>query len=380
MVTLSGTLAIHIFIPAMAMAAADLQATPAAMQLTTSFYVVGLALGQLVYGPLADRHGRRQTLLGGLALYTLGGLAAWTATDAGTLAAARLVQALGGCSGMVIARAVVRDTMGPARANRGLATMNLMMTAGPGIAPLIGGFVAEAFGWRSIMALLVLMGSISLLCVFLRLPETHMPGLPEPAGTILRRYLHLAFTPHFLGYAVGGAFATTSWYAFIGAAPGIFFVGLGQTPRATGVCMGIIVGGLWIGTVVGWRLAGRLTAERLLITGSLLSLVAAILFLFVMIAMNSVTLVTSVMFLFTAGIGIAGPAALAQALGANDAMIGSASGLYGFVQMAMGALCTAAVNLGRDPGLWAACVMLAAGIGAQVMFRMGRAARLQGES
>jgi DHA1 family bicyclomycin/chloramphenicol resistance-like MFS transporter len=354
----------------------DLGATPQAMQLTTSCYVAGLACGQLVYGPLSDQFGRRRVLLGGLTLYTLAGLAAWNAQSADALAIIRFVQAIGGCSGMVIARAVVRDVSGELGANRGLATMNLMMTAGPGIAPLVGGFVVAEWGWRAIFATLTAMGAANVALVWFKLPETTVRDARQGVTTTIRRYLHLALNPRFLGYAIGGGCATMGWYAFIGAAPGIFLHELGQTARTTGICLGIIVGGVWTGTVMSWRSAGRMAVERLMLTGSFVTLAAAILFLVATAcSTRSVVLITGLMFVFNIGIGVAGPAALTQALGANNAAIGSASGLYGFIQMAIGAACAAcaaAVNLGSRPSLAAALIMLATCIVAQIMFSVGR--------
>ncbi|MFL5289556.1 MAG: MFS transporter [Rhodopila sp.] len=110
LITFSGTMAMHIFVPALPFAAADLGATPAAVQLTLSFYVAGLALGQLVYGPVSDHFGRRPVLIVGMAVYALAGLAAMLAPTIHTLIAARLFQALGGCAGLVLGRAIVRDT------------------------------------------------------------------------------------------------------------------------------------------------------------------------------------------------------------------------------------------------------------------------------
>src|SRR3954454_23593720 len=139
LITLSGTLAMHMFVPALPSAAVDLGASVAAMQTTISLYILGLAFGQLVYGPLSDRFGRRPTLMLGLALYTAAGLAATLAPGVGALIAARLVQALGGCAGLVLGRAMVRDTAEAKDAVRRLALLTLMMMAGPGVAPLIGG-------------------------------------------------------------------------------------------------------------------------------------------------------------------------------------------------------------------------------------------------
>ena len=131
LITFSGTLAMHIFVPALPEAARGLGASIGEMQLTMSVYIFGLAVGQLAYGPLSDRYGRRPVLVAGLVLYTLAGTAACFVGDVHHLIVARLFQALGGCAGMVIGRAMVRDTAGAQDSARRLATMNLMAGATP---------------------------------------------------------------------------------------------------------------------------------------------------------------------------------------------------------------------------------------------------------
>ncbi|MFS2055590.1 MFS transporter, partial [Variovorax sp. CT11-76] len=124
LVTFSGTLAMHIFVPALPIAARSLGAGIGEMQMTVSLYIFGLAVGQLVYGPLADRFGRRPVLLAGLSLYTAAGLAAALAPEVHALITARLFQAMGGCAGLVLGRSIVRDTAEPQEATRRLALMN----------------------------------------------------------------------------------------------------------------------------------------------------------------------------------------------------------------------------------------------------------------
>jgi DHA1 family bicyclomycin/chloramphenicol resistance-like MFS transporter len=163
LVTFSGTLAMHIFVPALPIAAKSLGAGIGAMQMTVSLYIFGLAVGQLVYGPLADRYGRRPVLLFGLGLYCVAGLAAAVAPEVHSLIAARLFQAVGGCAGLVLGRSIVRDTAEPQEATRRLALMNLMVTIGPSLAPLLGGALATALGWRSIFYALFALGVIGFL-------------------------------------------------------------------------------------------------------------------------------------------------------------------------------------------------------------------------
>src|SRR5690606_8576969 len=209
--TFSGTLAMHIFVPALAMAGSDLQAGNGAMQLTVSLYIIGLAVGQLIYGPLSDRYGRRRVLMAGLALYTAAGLAATLAPQVYALIAARLFQALGGCAGVVLGRAMVRDTAAPAEAAKRLALLNLMVTVAPGIAPILGGAVAATLGWRAVLFVMCLLGVANLLFAWRLLPETGATALARMSvAALARRYRQLLGSRRFLGYAVGGGCATTS--------------------------------------------------------------------------------------------------------------------------------------------------------------------------
>ncbi|WP_454685358.1 multidrug effflux MFS transporter [Ancylobacter moscoviensis] len=364
----SGTLAMHIFVPALPSAGLELGASTASMQLTVSFYILGLAVGQLVYGPLSDRFGRRPVLMGGLVLYTLAGIACAFAPDAHALIAARLVQALGGCAGLVLGRAIVRDSSLPAETARRLALMNLMVTLGPGIAPIVGGVIAASTGWRSIFVLLVILGVTNLLLAWRRLPETGS-RVSHDTATLARNYARLVVSPAFLGYSIGGGCATTSMYAFIASAPFILVNELHRDAHEVGFILAVLVSGVWLGSVLTSRLITRLPIGRLLVGANALSVVAAFIFLgAVLQGALTVPLTVATMFAFTLGVGITAPAALTQAVSVDPVVIGSASGLYGFAQMAVGALCTALAGLGPDPALSTALVLAGSGCIAQVAF------------
>ena len=157
-ITIVGTLAMHMFIPALPDAAQHFGASSAQMQQTITVYIVGLAVGQLIYGPMSDALGRRPMLLAGLSLYTVASLCAALAPSAPMLVGARLLQALGGCAGLALGRAVARDTATPETAVGSLALLNLMMMIGPGVAPSMGAGLDALFGWRSLFATLAIMG------------------------------------------------------------------------------------------------------------------------------------------------------------------------------------------------------------------------------
>jgi DHA1 family bicyclomycin/chloramphenicol resistance-like MFS transporter len=373
LLTLSGTLGMHIFAPALSIAARDLDVGAGAMQATISFYVLGLAVGQLVYGPLSDRFGRRPMMMGGLALYTVAGAAAALAPGVHGLIAARVFQAFGGCAGLALGRAMVRDVAGPVDSARQLALLNLMVVLGPGIAPAIGGAMASTAGWRSILWLLCALGAGLFALAWRLLPETTPGGSDSNIAELATNYRQLLGSPAFLGFAIGGGCATTSMYAFIASSPFIFVDRLNRPAYEVGVYLAVLVAGIWLGSALASRLVGGLPMRRLLVGANLISILAAFTFLTAVLTDHlSVALTVGPMFLYTLGAGLASPMALTEAVSVNSRVIGSASGLYGFIQMAVGASCTALAGFGRDPALAAALVLAGAGVVAQISFWIAR--------
>jgi len=377
--TFSGTLAMHIFVPALSMAGRDLNAGNGAMQMTVSLYIIGLAVGQLIYGPLSDRYGRRRVLMAGLAIYTVAGLAAALAPQVYALIAARLFQALGGCAGLVLGRAMVRDTAAPSEAAKRLALMNLMVTVAPGIAPIVGGALAASLGWRAVLFVLCVLGVVNFLFAWRLLPETGVAVARITAATLLRHYRQLLASRVFLGYAIGGGCATTSMFAFVASAPFIFVDQLHRPADEVGLYLAVLVSGVWLGSVVTTRLISRVPLERLLVGGNALSAVSA-LALLAMVSLGHVAVapIVVLMFFYTLGAGVAGPTALTLAVSVNPYVIGSASGLYGSIQMAVGALCTALAGLGPSPALSTALVLAGAGVIGQLSFWVASRGRTPG--
>ena len=359
----------HIFVPALPAAGKDLHATPAALELTISLYILGLAVGQLVYGPASDRFGRRPALLVGLLIFTLASVAALFAPDTHTLVIARFFQALGGCSGLALARAIIRDTSQAHEAARRLALTNLLVTAGPAVAPLIGAALSSFWGWRTILMGLSALGAANFVLAWRILPEARL----ATASRYARDYFGLIRSRQFLGYAVGGACATTSLYAFIACAPFIFVDRLHVPSASVGVYLALLVSGLWLGSLLASRLIGRFSLVRFLVAANGLSVTAAAAFLAMVIADRATLIgIVGTMFAFSVGVGAAAPAALVQAISVNPRVTGTASGLYGSIQMAVGAALVALVGLGANPALASASLLLASGVVAQACFWMAR--------
>jgi DHA1 family bicyclomycin/chloramphenicol resistance-like MFS transporter len=209
----------------------------------------------------------------------------------------------------------------------------------------------------------------NLLLTWRLLPETAPAPKNVGVATLARGYGGLLASPAFLGYAVGGGCATTSMFAFVAAAPFIFVQQLDRPAHEVGIYLAVLISGIWLGSALVSRLIGKVSLDRLLVRSNLLSVLAAFLFLAVVLAGSlGVVAVVGTTFLFAIGVGMAAPTALTKAIGVDARLIGSASGLYGFVQMTVGALCTALAGVGADPALSVALVLAVSGILAQLSF------------
>ena len=331
----------HLIIPALPAAADSLRVSPATIQLTITLYLVGLAIGQLLYGPLSDAFGRRPVLLGGLSLFTLAGFATAAAPSAATLIVARVLQSVGGCSGLVLGRAIVRDTASTDQAAARLALLTLVMSMAPAIAPVIGGYATAWFGWRTAFGVLAVVGLVTTVLTWLGLPET----ASSSRGPMISGVTRLVRSRAFCGFAIGGACTTTSFYAFMSASPFIFEDRLHQPTQRIGLYYLLLMVGLAAGGFTANRLAGRVRMDLVLRVANMIAIAAALWFLLAWFTgtFNLFTVVGSVA-LFMMGAGIASPFALTSAVSVNPHAIGAASGLYGFVQMIYGAICTVLVE------------------------------------
>jgi DHA1 family bicyclomycin/chloramphenicol resistance-like MFS transporter len=355
-VTASGTLSMHVFVPALPAAAASLAVSAGTIQLAITLYVVGLAVGQLLYGPLSDRLGRRPVLLVGLAVYAAASIVCALAPDGTTLLVGRVFQALGGCSGLVLGRAVIRDVAEPRDAAARLALVNLVTAVAPALAPFAGGLLSLYYGWRAIFWALSAIGAATLLATVVQLTETR-PGSAGPRGSPLGGYISLFRSPVFAGFALAGACSTTSFYAFTAASPFIFTQVLHRPAEEVGPAYIAMFLGISAGGFIANRMVRRVDPTRLLGWATILGLVAAAAFLAEDLT-GTLTLPRLVVTLvvFTIGAGIASPLALTGAISVNPNAIGAASGLYGCLQMGYGALCTLVVSV------WHARPSLATGI------------------
>jgi DHA1 family bicyclomycin/chloramphenicol resistance-like MFS transporter len=357
--TACGTLGMHIVIPALPATARAMDISIGTVQLTITLYLIGLAVGQLLYGPLSDRFGRRPVLLGGMTLFTLASAATALAPTPAILIGARVLQSIGGCAGLVLGRAAVRDAATPEKAAGQLALLTVTMAMVPAIAPAIGGYITAFVHWRASYFLLAAIGAGTLLATVLLLPETNYGSSRRAPLSFGRGYSRLLLSPVFLGFAVGGAFTTTSFYAFMAAAPFIFENHLHQSTQDVGLYYLVLMVGVAVGGTIAKRLSRFVTLRTGLRIANLTAIVAATCFMAAELTGNlSVVAVVGPVALFMVGAGMASPFALAGSVSANPQAIGAASGLYGFIQMGYGMICTIVVETWSPGSVYPVAVVL----------------------
>jgi DHA1 family bicyclomycin/chloramphenicol resistance-like MFS transporter len=372
--TACGTMGMHVIIPALPATALALNMSISTTQLTITLYLIGLAVGQLFYGPVSDRFGRRPVLLAGLLLFFVASVAVAGAPNARVLIGSRILQSIGGCAGLVLGRAAVRDSATADKAAGQLAMLTLVMSMVPALAPAVGGYLTAYVHWRASYVLLAAMGGLTLAVSFAILPETNRERLGGPAGrSLLAGYISLARSRSFLGYAVGGACSTTSFYAFMSASPFIFENVLHRPTQEVGLYYLFLMGGVGLGSFFANRLSRIVRLRRGMRVANFVTIAGAALFVAVdALDVLSGRSVTAAVTVFMIGAGMASPFALTGSVSVNPRTIGAASGLYGFFQMGYGMLCTVAVELWHPGAVCpVAAIMAVSVVVGQVIITVG---------
>jgi DHA1 family bicyclomycin/chloramphenicol resistance-like MFS transporter len=371
-VTGLGPFAMQVLIPALPVIGPDLGVSSAAAQLVLTLYVLGVAAGQLLYGPLADRFGRRPLMLGGLVLFLVGSLAAAAAPGLGLLLLARIAQALGGCAGMVLSRAIIRDCWAREEAASRIGYLVMGMSVMPMLAPLAGALIEEAFGWRAAMLAVALLILPLLLLVWQRLPETlpaaqPLPGLRGMAGA----WMALLRLPAFRALAAISAASSGVFFAFMAGAPFAVVQGMGHSPRVYALWFVAVSFAFLAGSFAAGRFTPRVGMRRMLRFGLWATAAGAVLqALLVLLFPPSLWLFFLPMALTALGNGVAQPSAVAAAVSVRPQLAGTASGLVGAGQMAFGALMTVLVGVTEGgAGIGTSLAMAGCGIGALLALR-----------
>lgn len=345
--TAIGPLSTDMYLPSLPDIVRLLHATSAEGQLTISTYLVGFAIGQIIYGPISDRHGRRPVLLGAIALYCFATLICALSTSIEMLIAARALQALGGCGSIVLARAVVRDFYSGARAGRELSQISSVMALGPVMAPIVGGILQTAFGWRSVFLTLALSGASVAAAVWLLLPETLAARAVEPVSSrsMLNSYRAVMRNSAFLAYAGLATACYAGLFAWISVASFVLQNIYGLAPLNFGIVFSLGAVGYMAGTSIAARLVVRRGIDGTIGVGCVTMTIGG----FAMIVAVALGLTSSLslvipMAVYLAGMGFVLPQSFAGALTPFPDRAGAASGLLGFVQQTVAALCGVALG------------------------------------
>jgi len=335
------------YLPSWPDIAHQLKASTPQVQLTLSAYLIGFAVGQILYGPISDRHGRKPVLLGAMILYSVGSVACSMSTSIEMLIAARAVQALGGSGGVVLARAIVRDLYSGARAGRELSLIGSVMALAPVLAPIVGGVLQTGFGWRAIFVALMASGVAGVGIIWALLPETLAMRSSEPVslGSMLASYRIVARSSAYLSYL---GLATTSYaglFAWLSAASFVLQYIYGLTPLAFSVTFAVGSIGYMTGATAAARLVGQLGLDRTiglgccLLTAGGLGAAAAVAF-----GLSSALSLVLPVAVYLAGLGMVLPQSVAGAMSPFPERAGAASSLFGFVQQSAAAVCGSIVG------------------------------------
>ena len=345
-----GPLAIDFYLPGFPAMAQAFATDEKHIQLTLAVYFLGLSIGQLVYGPIADRFGRRLPLLVGVGLFTLGSFACAFAPTLEWLIGARFVQALGGCAGMVLSRAIVSDKCDAVGSAKVFSQLMLVMGLAPILAPMLGGLLVNVYGWQSIFIVLTGFSALAALAVALGLPESLPANVPrQPLSGALHQYGRLLKDREFLGHALTGGIAMAGMFAYIAGSPFIFIKLYGVPAEHFGWLFGSNAAGFILVAQVNARLLAKRDPGFLLARTVWVYLAAGLALLGIS-ALHTEQLWPLLIPLFVciASLGCIIPNASACAMNGQGARAGSASAMLGFLQFSVAAGAASLVGVLHD--------------------------------
>ncbi len=365
-----GPLSIDMYLPGLPEITRSLDATAAAVQLSLTACVAGLAVGQLIAGPLSDRLGRRRPLITGLVMYSGVSLLCALAPTVLALTGLRFLQGLAGGAGIVIGRAVVRDLYSGAQAAKLFSSLMLVTGLAPILAPVLGAQMLKVTSWEGIFVVLAALSAAIVTLAAIALPET-LPGeRRDPGGNTLHTMRHLLTQRSFLGYALTAGLAFGALFAYISGSPFVFQEIYGLSPQAFSFAFGANGLGLVIGSQINARLVSLYGPAYLLRRALLVIVVAAAALVVVTSIDLGVWPVIACTFVVMSTLSFVMPNSTALALAEHGAVAGTASALLGVTQFLIGGLAAPLVGIGgTGSALPMAVVMLSLASGAVVVNR-----------
>jgi len=340
--------AVDMYLPAFSTIAREYRTSTSEISLSLSTYFVGFALGQMLYGPLLDRYGRKRPLYLGLTVYILCSIGCASAHSLHAFVALRFLEALGGCVAQVGAIAMVRDFFPVKESAKIFSLLFLMIGVSPLLAPTIGSLLIVAFGWRWIFVLLAAIAAAILTVTFFFLPEGHQPDPTvslEP-GPMVASFWNIFKDPQFLTYTLAGGFSFAGLFAFVAGSPIFFMDGFHMGTKAFGIVFAVLVMGFIGGNQINIFLLRRFTSQQIFLAALVVQVITGAIF-FVGMRSHLVGLAATMVlfFVFLSCIGLTYPNSAALALAPYSTHAGRASALLGCLQTGTGALISMGIGM-----------------------------------
>jgi MFS transporter, DHA1 family, multidrug resistance protein len=375
LLTAIGPFSIDMYLPAFPDIAKGLNTTIEKVMLSLSSFFIGISAGQLVYGPLLERFGRKKPLYVGLIIYLLASIGCAMSTSIDALILCRLLQALGGCAGMVASRAMVRDLFEVKENAKIFSMLMLVVAVSPIIAPTLGGYVTAVLGWRYVFVMLIIVALIILTGVYYLLPESRKPDStislkPRP---IIKNYMGIIRQPQFYTYALTGAISSAGLYAYISGSPHVFMEIFKVSEQQYGWIFALIAMGLIGASQINTVLLKNYTSEQIIKAAlSFQSLIGIVLAVVTYAGWGELFLTIFLIFIFLGCQGFIFPNSSALSLATFGHNAGSASAMLGAIQMFIGASASAIVSFLQNYFPPMTLVMSCCAIGALTVFSLGR--------
>ena len=346
-----GPLAIDMYLPAFSEIAKDFNADESLVQLSLTTYFLGIAFGQLLYGPIIDRFGKKPPLIFGLFLFTISSIACCFVDNINQLILLRLFQALGACAGTVVSRSIVRDLFSPQESGRVFSHLMLVMGIAPIVAPMLGSFLLLKFSWKAIFIFLGLFGIFCLLISYLIIPETKGANKDEKISYAFRKYYGILHDKNFVICTLSGGFMMAGLFAYITGSPFTYLEFFGLSSQNYSFLFAINAVGFISASQINARLLKKFSMEKVLEKMFFLPAIAG--FILIILGLNEASFwpVTVTIFIYIFSIGAITPNTVALGLANQEVHSGSAAALLGTLQFILAALASFLVSKLHNGGL-----------------------------
>jgi len=369
---------IDMYLPGFPAIVTDLDTNIQQVTLSLTAYLIGIAVGQLLYGPLLDRYGRRAPMYAGLAVYLAATIGCALSRSIDSLIIMRFFQALGGCAGMVASQTLVRDLFPTNKTAQAFSSLTLVIAVSPMIAPTVGGYITVAFGWQSVFVVLTIVTVIILIAVYFFLPEGRQadPSISLKPRSVVRNFLTVIKEPQFIIYTLAGGIAMSAPFAFIAGSSDVFINVYGINEKQYGWVFAFIASGIIGSSQLNHILLKHFSNSQLvrypMIYQTFFGIVLVAGTAFGWFNMYSQL---AVMFLFVTGQGLIGPNCTALSLAPFTRNTGSAASLLGSYRMTIGGLISALVGAFHNGTALPMVIMMAVcPVGGLIILTIGKGA------